>query len=70
MQSRFMSFVESIAQTLATGISAAAANYYVLPMLWDLHPSFAGSLQMSVFFGVLSIVVKYPLRRGFNAIRR
>ena len=69
MQSKFMSLVESVAQTLATGISAALANYYVLPLIWDLHPTMQGSVQMAVFFGGLSIVVKYPIRRGFNAIR-
>lgn len=67
MQSRLMSLVEVCTLTLAPGIAAGLSNYFVLPLIWDLHPSVSGSLSMAVYFAVLSIAIKYPIRRFFNA---
>ena len=70
MQSKTMSWIECGVTTVATSSVAAMANYYLLPVLWTLPPTVSGAVTMSVFFGALSLVVKYPIRRGFNAIRR
>ena len=67
MQSRKVSLVEVCTTTLVSGGSAALANYYVLPWLWDLQPSASGSLEMAVFFAALGVCTKYPIRRFFNA---
>ena len=69
MQSRRMSLVEVCTTTLVSGGSAALANYFVLPLFWDLQPSPGASLEMAVFFGALGVATKYPIRRLFNAIR-
>lgn len=69
MQSRVMSLVEVCTTTLVSGGSAALANYYVLPLFWDLHPTGKGSFEMAVFFAVLGVVTKYPIRRLFNAVK-
>lgn len=69
MQSRKMSLIEVCASTLATGVTAGLANYYILPRFWHLHTSVSDSAQMAVFFAALSIAVKYLVRRFFNAIR-
>jgi hypothetical protein len=70
MQSKTMSWIECGVTTVATGSVAALANYFLLPVLWTLPPTPWGAVTMSVFFGGLSLVVKYPIRRGFNAVRR
>lgn len=69
MQSKRMSLVESVTTTLAGGLAAFLANYFVLPLWWGLHPTAEGSLQMALFFGCMSVVIKYIFRRFFNAIR-
>jgi hypothetical protein len=45
---------------------AAIANYYVLPWWWGLAPSKGDSAEMALFFGVLSMFMKMPVRRLFN----
>ena len=67
MQSRFMSLVEVCTTTIVSGGSAALANYFVLPLIWGLHPNAKGSFEMAVFFAALGVVTKYPIRRMFNA---
>jgi hypothetical protein len=69
MQSKWMSWIECGVTTLATGSVAAMANYFLLPALWTLPPTVWGAVTMSVFFGALSLVVKYPIRRMFNGFR-
>ena len=63
-----MSLVEVTTTTLVSGGSAALANYFVLPFVWDLQPSPGASLEMAIFFGVLGVMTKYPVRRWFNGI--
>ena len=69
MQSKWMSIVEVCTTTLVSGGSAAFANYFILPLIWNLHPSGKGSFEMAVFFALLGVVTKYPIRRLFNAAR-
>lgn len=66
MQSKRMSVVEVCTTTLVSGGSAALANYLVLPLIWDLHPTGKGSFEMAVFFAALGVATKYPIRRMFN----
>lgn len=69
MQSRRMSLIEVCTTTLVSGGSAALANYFVLPLVWGLQPSAKGSLEMAVFFALLGVCTKYPIRRMFNAFK-
>ena len=69
MQSKWMSFIESWTYTLVGGLLSTIANYFVLPLFWDLHPSVFGSVTMAVFFALLSFAKNYPIRRIFNALR-
>lgn len=69
MQSKWMSWVECGVSTAITGSVAATANYYLLPVFWTLPPTPWGAVTMSIFFGAMSWVLKYPIRRTFNAIR-
>jgi hypothetical protein len=63
-----MSAVEVCTTTTVSGILAALANYYLLPTVWTLPPTPVGSVTMAVFFAMLGMATKYPIRRVFNFI--
>lgn len=67
MQSKWMSWIETGVCTLVTGTAGTLANYFLLDRIWTLPPTFWGAVTMALFYGGLSWVLKYPIRRFFNA---
>jgi hypothetical protein len=67
MQSQSPVSVIALTLTLATGLAAFVANYFLLDKLWTLPPTFWGSVTMTLFYGALSFAVKYIVLRLFNA---
>jgi hypothetical protein len=69
LQSKTRSLVETGVATLITGLVAAGMNYWLLPFAWTLPPSPQAALEMSVVYGGVSWLLKFFIRRFFNARR-
>lgn len=67
MQSKFMSALESLANTLLGFLIAVLAGQLVFP-LYGFHPTIAENASLSIVFMVVGIVRSYALRRLFNAL--
>ncbi len=59
--------IESVLGACLSLFVATLANYFLLP-LWGLHPSPTDSMGMAVVFFLLSIAMRFPLRRLFRWI--
>lgn len=67
-QSKLMSWVECIVKTFVTGLGAVLANYFLLPVFWNLPPTLWDSVTMAIWFAGQSIILSYPIRRFFNGL--
>tara|TARA_R100000742_G_C4260908_1_gene78702 strand:+ start:472 stop:681 length:210 start_codon:yes stop_codon:yes gene_type:complete len=65
MQSKRMSFIESLTNVIVGYLVAVGANYIVLPM-FGYMVSVADSFYIGIVFMVIAIVRSYILRRMFN----
>lgn len=67
-QSKFMSFVESLANIAVGYLVALASQLAVFPM-FDIHIPFTSNLQIGAWFTVISLVRSYVIRRWFNNLK-
>lgn len=67
-QTRFMSFVESMAN-IAVGYLVAIASQLVVFPMFDIHVPFTSNLAIGAWFTVISLVRSYVLRRWFNGLK-
>jgi multisubunit Na+/H+ antiporter MnhF subunit len=65
-QSRRMSAIESLTDTLVGLLVSVCVTYFILP-LWGLNPSLMEATEITLVYVVLSFVRKYIIRRFFNA---
>ena len=68
MQSRWMSFVEAVANILVGYGVAVLTQVSVFP-LFGLAVTVTENLLIGLIFTAVSIVRSYALRRGFEALR-
>ena len=68
-QSKKMSLVETILNTVIGYIIALGTQMLVFPM-FGIHVSHSDNILMSIIFTVVSIVRSYSLRRIFNWVHR
>ena len=64
MQSRKISFLESMVNTIVGTVIGFCIVFFVSPLV-GLSPTFEQSLWLNVFFVVASTVRSYSVRRGF-----
>ena len=67
MQSRCMSFVESVSN-IAVGYGLAVLTQIIVFPLFGLHASLGENLLIGCLFTAVSLVRSYALRRIFNAL--
>jgi len=65
MQSKKMSFIESLTNVIVGYLVAVGANYIVLPM-FGYMVNVADSFSIGIVFMVIGIIRSYLLRRLFN----
>jgi len=68
MQSRWMSFVESVTN-IVVGYGLAVLTQIIVFPMFGLQPTLAQNLKIGAVFTVMSIVRSYILRRVFEMIR-
>ena len=68
MQSRWMSFVESVTN-IVVGYGLAVLTQIIVFPIFGLQPTLAQNLKIGAVFTVMSIVRSYILRRVFEMIR-
>lgn len=66
-QTRFMSWVESVAN-VAVGYGVAVATQVAVFPLFGLHASISDNLAIGAIFTAVSLVRSYCLRRIFNRL--
>lgn len=67
-QSRFLSAVESIANTAVGYVTAIVAQLIIFP-LFNIHIKFHENLMIGAFFTVISLIRGYIIRRFFNGLK-
>ena len=67
-QSRFLSAVETCANT-AVGYVVAIASQLVIFPLFDIHIPFHDNLLMGAYFTAISLIRGYVIRRYFNGLK-
>ena len=67
MQSRCMSFVESVSN-IVVGYGLAVLTQIIVFPLFGLHASLGENLLIGCLFTAVSLVRSYALRRIFNAL--
>ena len=67
MQSRCMSFVESVSN-IVVGYGLAVLTQIIVFPLFGLHVSVGENLLIGCLFTAVSLVRSYALRRIFNAL--
>ena len=68
MQSKKMSFIESLTNVIIGYLVAVGANYIVLPM-FGYMVNVADSFYIGIVFMAIAIVRSYLLRRFFNTFK-
>ena len=68
MQSKKMSFIESLTNVIVGYLVAVGANYNILPMFWYMV-NVADSFYIGIVFMAIAIVRSYLLRRLFNSFK-
>ena len=68
MQSRWMSFVESMAN-IAVGYGIAVLTQVIVLPQFGLHASLSENLALGGIFTCVSLVRSFALRRLFEAVR-
>ncbi len=68
MQSRWMSFVESVTN-IVVGYGLAVLTQIIVFPMFGLQPTLAQNLKIGAVFTIMSIVRSYALRRVFEMIR-
>ena len=66
MQSKRMSFVESLANVFLGWLVAFIFQLVVFPLV-NIHVDLATNFEISVYFTIISLIRSYTLRRLFNA---
>lgn len=67
-QTRFMSFVESMANIAVGYLVALVSQLAVFPM-FGIHIPFTSNLAIGAWFTAISLVRSYVLRRWFNGLK-
>ncbi len=67
MQSRCMSFVESVSN-IVVGYGLAVLTQIIVFPLFGLHASLGENLLIGCLFTAVSLVRRYAFRRIFNAL--
>ncbi len=68
MQSKKMSFIESLTNVIVGYLVAVGANYIILPM-FGYMVNVADSFYIGIVFMAIAIVRSYLLRRLFNSFK-
>lgn len=68
MQSRFMSFVESLANILV-GFGVAILSQVIVFPIFGIHVPFVTNLWIGLWFTVISLIRQFILRRYFNGLK-
>lgn len=68
MQSRKMSFIETITNVTAGYFVALLSQILIFP-LFGIHATYKDNLLIGLWFTVISIIRSYILRRCFNKIK-
>ena len=68
MQSKKMSFIESLTNVIVGYLVAVGANYIVLPM-FGYMVNIADSFYIGLVFMAIAIIRSYLLRRMFNTFK-
>lgn len=67
-QTKFGSFIESLANIVVGFTINWCANMAILP-LFDFHVNGRQAFEMGLLFTIISIVRSYVLRRWFNGLK-
>lgn len=73
MQSKTQSAIEVVVSTAVAFLISLALQHYVvspLALRWDLLHSAQGSLIITLFFTVISLIRSFYFRRFFNWLHR
>lgn len=65
MQSKFHSFLESVANIFVGFAIGVASQMFIFPV-FGIHITFGENILMGIFFTVVSLARSYVLRRLFN----
>lgn len=65
-QSRLASFIEACVHTAAGYVTGFVTQVFLFP-LYDIHVPATSNLQIAGWFGLVSLVRSYAIRRWFNA---